>query len=224
MSISVAIVEDEKAFRESLAYLIDACPELACVAACASAEEAGQQLPAINPDVVLLDIELPGISGLEYVPLLRASLPDAQIIMLTVVEDPEKVFRALRRGASGYLRKVTPLAELPERIQEVMNGGSPMSPEIARLVIKAFQTPLPDVEAAQKLSPRQLKVVELMAQGYDPKEIAVHLGLSPDTVKTHCRSIYRKLQVNNREAAITALYPAKTIQITPRKTKNQELI
>ena len=166
MSIHVAIVEDDRAVRENLARLIAAEPGFACVASCASAEEAWLRLPAALPDVVLMDIHLPGKSGIECVIRLRTLLPQTQVIMLTIEEDSERVFESMKAGATGYLVKHVPPREILEAVAEVHAGGAPMSSHIARRVVTAFRQPSEGGGPALKLSPREEDVLRLLAQGH----------------------------------------------------------
>ena len=209
MPIKVAIVEDSAGIRDNWARLINHTPGFRCVCICASAEEALSQLPATAPDIVLMDINLPGLSGVECTARLKALLPQLQILMVTVHADNDNVFAALQAGASGYLLKRTTPAELLEAMGDVMRGGAPMTGEIARKVISSFRQParvrLPEVN----LSPREEEILVLLTQGYANKEIADRLGVSFDTVRTHLRHIYEKLHVRSRtEAATTYLRSA----------------
>ncbi len=202
MSIRVAIVEDNQAVRKNLARLIAAEPGFACVADCASAEEAWQRLPAALPEVVLMDVHLPGKSGIECVVRLRALLPQTQIIMLTIEEDSERVFESLKAGATGYLVKHVPPSEILAAVAEVHAGGAPMSSHIARRVVTTFRQPSEAGSPALKLSPREEDVLRLLAQGHRSKEIADDLGIGAGTVNTHVRHIYEKLHVRSRAEAV----------------------
>jgi len=202
MSIRVAIVEDDRAVRENLAVLIDAARGFSCVARCVSAEDALKRLPAAAPEVVLMDINLPGRSGIECVAQLRRLLASTQIIMLTVEEDAQRVFESLKAGATGYLVKSVSPDEILEAIAEVYRGGAPMSGHIARLVVTTFrQTPVPrpgDI----RLSPREEEILRLLARGHRSKEIADVLGIGTGTVNTYVRHIYEKLHVRSRAEAV----------------------
>jgi len=206
--IRVALVEDDRQVREGLAVLIGNSPGLACVAACVSAEIALQRLPALDPDVVLMDIQLPGISGIECILRLKHLCPGAQIMMLTVFEDHDRIYQSLKAGASGYLLKQTPPAELLAAITELHRGGAPMSSQIARRVVEAFQRPVPTDAGDHQLSPREQEIVSLLAQGHLYKEIADQLGRSVETVRTHIRNIYDKLHVRTRTEAVNKIYGA----------------
>ena len=171
MSIRVAIVEDDRAVRENLALLIDAMPGFACVASCASAEIALQELPAAPPDVVLMDIHLPGRSGIECVARLKPMFPKTQIIMLTVEEDSDRVFESLKAGASGYLVKHVTTEEILAAVSEVHRGGAPMSSHIARLVVGAFRQARTNDPADVQLSPREEEVLRLLARRSEERRV-----------------------------------------------------
>ena len=198
--VRVGIVEDDDRIRESFVSLIERANGFRCVAAHANAEEALASIPGVKPDVVLMDINLPRKSGIDCVQELKAMLPETQILMLTVYEDAEKVFQSLQAGASGYLLKRTPPEELLEAIQEVMEGGSPMSSLIARKVVASFQRPKTALRVS--LTPREDDILQNLARGFLYKEIAEQLGISITTVRTHLRNIYEKLQVQNRTEAV----------------------
>jgi len=208
--ITVAIVEDDKGLREDLAGFINSRRGLRCTATFGTAEEALQALPAKPPDVVLMDIHLPGMSGIEAIAALQPRLPDTQFMVLTVFEESEKIFAALRAGASGYLLKRAAPSELAEAIEQVHAGGSPMSPQIARQVVRFFQTQAragsrgsADVEG---LTDRERDLLALLARGKPYKAISDQLGISVDTVRSHIRRIYKKLHVHSRtEAAVKFL-------------------
>ncbi len=200
--IKVAIVEDSAGVRENWARLINAAPGFRCVGLFGSGEAALKALPQLRPDVVLMDINLPGISGIECTARLKTLLPETQILMVTVHGDNERVFAALQAGASGYLLKRTRADELLEAISEVMRGGAPMTGEIARMVIASFRRPAPAADAA-RLTPREEEILVLLTQGYSNKEIADRLSVSFDTVRTHLRHVYEKLHVRSRTEAAT---------------------
>ena len=206
MSIRVAIVEDHRSVRENLAVLLNAAPGFSCVASCASAEEAWQALPAAAPEVVLMDIHLPGRSGIACVARLRGLLPQTQIIMLTIEEDTEQVFESLKAGATGYLVKHVAPEEILAAVSEVHDGGAPMSGHIARKVVTAFRQPVTGgTDVAAALSPREEEVLRLLAKGHRSKEIAEELGLALGTVNTYVRHIYEKLHVRSRAEAVARL-------------------
>lgn len=199
----IAIVEDNKVIRESLMEFVQADPECCCVCACATAEEALKVIPKHMPEIVLMDIQLPGVSGIECTVQLKQLLPSVQIIMVTVYEDTERIFKALRVLACGYLVKRCTAEELLAAIREVRQGGAPMSREIAHKVIASFQEPLTATAEVEDLSPREREILELLANGLPNKEIADRLGLTDGTVRWHLRHVYHKLHVRSRtEAAL----------------------
>jgi DNA-binding NarL/FixJ family response regulator len=202
MSIRVAIVEDDLTVRENLAVLIGAAPGFSCVGSCSTAEEAWKRLPAIAPEVVLMDIHLPGRSGIACVARLKGLLPQTQVIMLTIEEDTEQVFESLKAGATGYLVKHVAPQEILAAVTEVYNGGAPMSGHIARKVVTAFRQPATGSEADLGLSPREEEVLRLLAKGHRSKEIASDLGLGVGTINTYVRHIYEKLHVRSRAEAV----------------------
>jgi DNA-binding NarL/FixJ family response regulator len=202
MSIAVSIVEDDARVRASLARLVDGAPGFRCASNHASAEDALRELPRLRPDVVLMDINLPGINGVECVRQIKPQLPAMQIIMLTVYQNTEHIFNALAAGATGYMLKQTPPPELLAAIKEVHAGGSPMSSHIARKIVQSFQGPAPDAAPAQNLTPREAEVLNLLAKGYLYKEIADQMKVSYATVHTHIRHIYEKLHVRSRTEAV----------------------
>ena len=202
MKIRVSIVEDDGRVRNGLVQLINLSEGFQCVSQHSSAEVALADLPAAKPDVVLMDINLPGLNGVECVRQLKPQLPATQIMMLTVYEETEMIFKALTAGATGYLLKQTPPAELLTAIGEVHRGGSPMSSSIARKVVQFFRAPRQSSNELETLSPRELEVLHLLAEGYVNKEIADRLAISAPTVATYIRRIYEKLQVHSRAAAI----------------------
>lgn len=202
MSISVSIVEDNAQVRGSLAKLIDGAPGFKCVSRHGSAEEALKELPKILPEVVLMDINLPGMNGVECVRRLKPQLPGTQLIMLTVYQNTEHIFNALAAGATGYMLKQTPPAELLTAIKEVQAGGSPMSSHIARKIVQSFQQSAEMSAEAQSLSPREAEVLDLLAKGFLYKEIADQMKVSYATVHTHIRHVYEKLHVRSRTEAV----------------------
>ena len=202
MRIKVAIVEDNKQIREGLAALIGGSEGFECIATYESAEEALKGLPSCDPDVVLMDIQLPKMSGIECVRNLKEHDPDLQIMMLTVFDDDEKVFESLVAGATGYILKRTPPAQLLEAIRELHEGGSPMSDQIARKVVQAFQQMGTSSKETETLSEREAEILSILAKGYHDKEIADRFFLSIKTVRTHLRNIYRKLHVRSRTEAV----------------------
>jgi DNA-binding NarL/FixJ family response regulator len=203
MSIEVSIVEDDVRVRSSLARLVDSTKGLQCVSQHPSAENALADLPIIDPDVVLMDINLPGMSGVECVGRLKELLPQTQVVMLTVYENTDHIFNALAAGATGYLMKQTPPEQLLEAIREVHAGGSPMSSHIARKIVASFRQVSQPASEQDRLSAREQEVLDYLVQGYMYKEIAVAMKISFDTVHTHVRNIYEKLHVRTRTEAVT---------------------
>jgi DNA-binding NarL/FixJ family response regulator len=199
----IAIVEDNKIIRESLMEFVNADSDCNCVCACATAEEALKVIPKHEPEIILMDIQLPNMSGIDCLAQMKQLLPSAQVIMVTVYEDTERIFKALRMGACGYLLKRCTPEELLAAIREVRQGGAPMSREIARKVIVSFQEPVKAVAEVEDLSPRELEILELLAGGFPNKAIADRLGLTDGTVRWHLRHVYHKLHVRSRtEAAL----------------------
>ena len=203
MPIKVAVVDDDAGVRTKLAHAVARFGGCVCVGQFSSGEEALAGLPAAAPDVVLMDINLPGMNGIECVRRLKPAYPGIEFIMLTVYEDTESVFNALSAGASGYLLKLVTRQELLEAIQRVHAGGSPMTSHIARKVVQSFRHPAPMETETTKLSPREQQVLEYLAKGFLYKEISDALDLSYDTVHNHIRHIYEKLHVRSRTQAVT---------------------
>ena len=206
--IKVVIVEDIKEIREGLQLLINSNKAFSCPTTYSNAEEALSSIPASLPDVVLMDIHLPGINGIEAVRGLKAKYPGIQFIMSTVYEDDENIFESLKAGATGYLLKKTSPDKILDAITEVYNGGSPISAQIARKVISAFQKKDP-VDASNELTPKEKEILKALAKGLRYKEIADEMQISMDTVRTHVRHIYEKLQVQSRMEAVNKIYGAK---------------
>jgi DNA-binding NarL/FixJ family response regulator len=203
-AISVAIVEDERGVRESLAKFLNGTADFKCVAECENTEAALKNLPGIRPDVVLMDINLPGRSGIECTAELRQLLPDTEVIMLTIEEDSDRVFDSMKAGASGYLVKHSSPETILEAISEVHRGGAPISSLIARKVFAAFRLPPPAEIVDAVLSDREEQVLKFVSQGYRNKEIAEELRIAVGTVNTFVRNIYRKLHVRSRAEAVAA--------------------
>jgi DNA-binding NarL/FixJ family response regulator len=199
--ITIAIVEDDAGIRRGLEWLLKSTPDFSCVASCKNAEEAMTLLPSVAPQVVLMDIHLPDHSGIECAARIKEMLPATQVVMITVYDDDEKVFNALRAGASGYILKRTPPKKILQAIREVHSGGVPMSSEIARKVLGAFREPVATPAEEQNLSPREQEVLELLSEGCANKEIADKLSLSVETVTWHLKHIYTKLHVRSRTQA-----------------------
>ena len=201
-ALKVAIVEDQTGVRQSWARLLNSTPGLVCVATCASGEDALLTLPQVAPQVVLMDIQLPAMTGIECTTRLKPLLPTTQFLMVTVYEDAERIFEALKAGASGYLLKTTPPAELVAAIQDVVRGGVPMTGEVARKVIAAFHQPTAPMAPTVQLSTREAEVLDLLSQGYANKEIADRLQITYDTVRAHLKHTYEKLHVRSRTEAV----------------------
>lgn len=202
MPIQVAIVEDDEEIRANLTHRIGETPSLRLLGSYADAESAMTDLPRHKPDVVLMDINLPGMDGVECVRHLKTKLPASQFVMLTVYEDNNRLFKSLMAGASGYLLKRTPPAKLLAAIKEAHAGGSPMTPQIARRVVQHFQQlPQPSSEL-QKLTPRETEVLTQLAKGFRYKEIVDNLGISSGTLHSYIRNIYEKLHVHSRTEAV----------------------
>jgi DNA-binding NarL/FixJ family response regulator len=201
--IKVAIVEDSETTREGLKTIIELSNEYACVACCGTAEEALRVLPRHAPDVVLMDIQLPAMSGIECVAELKKLLPEVLVIMVTVYEDPDRIFSALRAGASGYLLKRSAPEQVLAAIRDVGVGGAPMSGEIARKVIQYFRNQTTVSQDVENLTSREKEVLELVAFGLSNKEIAARMHISVDAIRWHLKHIYVKLHVRSRtEAAL----------------------
>jgi DNA-binding NarL/FixJ family response regulator len=200
--IRVAIVEDQRDIRESLCLLVNGTPGYTCTGGYRSMEEALENIPRAVPDVVLSDIGLPGMSGIDGVRSLKQRFPDLLVLMLTVYDDDERIFDAMCAGACGYLLKNTPPARLLESLREAVTGGAPMSPEVARRVIALFREIRPPDRADYHLTPHETRLLKLFVEGHNYKTAAGELGVSVNTVNFHVRSIYDKLQVHSRSEAV----------------------
>ncbi len=205
MSITISIVEDQRDMRESLAEWLGNAPGLRCVGAHANAEEALRDIPAENPDVVMMDINLTGMNGIQCVARLKERLPGTQVLMLTTYDDGDLIFDSLRAGANGYLLKNMRREELVEAVQQVHAGGAPMSLQIARKVINYFHRSPKSASGVEHLTSREHEILRLLAKGYMYKEIADHLGISMSTVRTHISAVYEKLHVHSRTEAAMKL-------------------
>jgi DNA-binding NarL/FixJ family response regulator len=203
--IQVVIIEDIKEIREGLQMLIDSSDGFTCTSTFASAEQAIGQLPQFCPDVALMDINLPGINGIEAVRQLKTQCPKTQFIMSTVYEDEENIFESLKAGASGYLLKKTAPSKILDAITEVYEGGSPMSSQIARKVIASFQRKN-SIDEVEVLTPKEKEVLKSLAKGLRYKEIADEMNVSMETIRSHARNIYEKLQVQSRTEALNKVY------------------
>lgn len=202
MMTYVAIVEDNNDFRDSLARYLDEAPGYRCVCACSTAEEALQRIPGARPDVVLMDIHLPNLSGVDCTRQLKELFPALSILILTVYEDNERIFSALKAGANGYLLKRADPADILRAIQDVRLGGAPMSNQIARRVVQSFQENPADTAKVEGLTRREEEILQDLAKGYSTKEIADRQSVSVNTVRTHLKHIYDKLHVRSRTEAV----------------------
>jgi DNA-binding NarL/FixJ family response regulator len=200
--VDVAIIEDERDIRECLTFLVNGTDGYTCTGSYRSMEEALDKIGRQLPSIVLSDIGLPGMDGIEGIRILRERHPDLLILMLTVYDDDERIFDAMCAGASGYLLKKTPPAKLLESLKEAVGGGAPMSPEVARRVITLFRTIRPPDRADYHLTPHETRLLKLFVEGHIYKTAAVELGVSVNTVNFHVRSIYGKLQVHTRSEAV----------------------
>ena len=201
-TIRVAIVEDQRDIREGLASLIKFTEGFQCTGSFRSMEEALEKVRFELPNIMLVDIGLPGMSGIEGIRLLKESYPDILLLMLTVYDDDEMIFNALCAGACGYLLKKTPPARLIESLTEAMGGGAPMSPEVARRVIKLFREIRPPDKADYKLTPHELRLLKLLVEGHNYQTAATEQGVKVTTVAFHMRNIYEKLQVHSKSEAV----------------------
>jgi len=205
----VAVVEDNDTVRQFLTELIANTPGHQCVCACASAEEAVERIPGLRPHVVLMDIQLPGESGVVCTGRLRELMPEIQVIMLTVYRDTNMIFQALRAGACGYVLKRADDREILEAIAEVRAGGAPMTSQVARMVVRSFQEEASHLSEAQNLSHREKEILALVAQGRSNKEIGSQLNITSGTVRIHLSHIYEKLHVCCRTEAAAKYFNAK---------------
>lgn len=201
-NITVAIVEDERDIRECLSVLVNGTPGYACTGSYRTMEEALEKIPHRLPDVVLSDIGLPGMSGIEGVKILKQRYPQLLVLMLTVYDDDERIFDAMCAGACGYLLKKTPPARLLDSLTEAVQGGAPMSPEVARRVIALFRDIRPPDRADYQLTPHETRLLKLFVEGHNYKTAAAELRVSVNTINFHVRSIYEKLQVHSRSEAV----------------------
>ena len=202
MSITLAIVEDLDEVRDGLKNFLALSSEFRILDTFKTAEEALYDIPRLRPDIVIMDISLPGMNGIECIRQVRDRAPATQFMMFTVYENDEKVFEALKAGASGYLLKNTGLLHMAEALKELYNGGSPMSANIARKLVSVFRDNAKDVDELETLSNRENEILKLLAKGLLYKEIADQLGISTSTVRQHIHKIYEKLHVQNRTEAI----------------------
>ena len=202
MQIKIVIVEDDEGIRSSLSALLRRGKDFKLVGECANGETALREIPKLLPDVVLMDINLPGMKGYECIRQLKAAHPSVQYLMLTVYEDSDSLFNSLKAGASGYLLKRTAPARLLEAIRDVYGGGAPMTPQLARRVVQFFSKPAAGAEPLARLTPAEREFLDQLANGYAYKEIADRMGISIDTVRSYVRTVYEKLHVHSRTEAV----------------------
>ena len=202
MKKTVIVVEDDRGLREQLAEILENAPDIECLGAFASGEEALPRILEKNPDVVLMDIKLPGMSGIQCVSEIKKVRANMQIIMVTVYEDSERIFRALKAGANGYLVKSSPPEQLLEAIRDAYKGGAPMSSHIARKVVQHFHLLGPSPTETENLSPRERQVLDLLAMGFIYKEIGSKLDIGTETVRTYVKNICQKMHVRGRLEAV----------------------
>ncbi len=207
--IQISIIEDVDEYRNALQIMLNATPGFNCDHTYPNGETAIRDIPKHQPDIVLVDINLPGLSGIQVMERLKKEYPKIQYMVLTVFEDDDKIFNALSAGASGYLLKSTPPAKIMEAIRELHDGGSPMSAQIARKVVASFRQPTREIANPyeQMLTLREKEVLELLSKGKLYKQIAVELSVSLETVKSHCHNIYEKLHVTTKMEAINKVFP-----------------
>jgi DNA-binding NarL/FixJ family response regulator len=201
-TIKVAIIEDHQKFREALEFLLNNTPGYRCTGSFRSMEEALEKIKFQLPDVALVDIGLPGMSGVEGVRILKEQYPNLVTLMNTVYDDDERIFQALCAGASGYLLKKTPPARVIESLKEAISGGAPMSPEVARRVLKVFREIRPPEQADYQLTPHELRLLKLLVEGHSYKTAAAKLNVSVKTISFHLQKIYEKLQVHSKSEAV----------------------
>lgn len=209
MSITLAIVEDLDEVREGLKLFLSLNPEFTVLDTCKTGEEAVYEIARLKPDIVIMDISLPGISGIECIRQVKNKSPNTQFMMFTVYENDEKVFEALKAGASGYLLKNTGLVQMVESLKELYNGGSPMSANIARKLVTVFREQENESTSIEVLSTRENEILQLLSKGLLYKEISEKLSISTNTVRQHIHRIYEKLHVQNRTEAINKAYRNK---------------
>ncbi len=209
--IRVAIVEDDRPTREGLGMLINGTPGYHCVGTYRTVEDALRAISRDVPDVLLLDINLPGMPGSEGVKPLKQRLPPMEVLMLTVYAEQDKVFESICNGASGYLLKETPPAKLLEAIREAHRGGAPMSPEIARKLVTLFQKTGPTEKIEEQITPQEARLLKLLSEGYSYQGAAERLNISVNTVRDYVRSIYEKLHVHSKSAAVTKALRSRII-------------
>lgn len=210
---TVAIVEDNKKLGAVLREIVDSTDNLTCVGVWTNGEDAVRDAKNVDPRVILMDINLPGISGIEATDRIKEMLPETQIVMVTVYGDHDQIFAALKAGASGYLLKASSPSEVRDAIQDVLTGGAPMSPEIARRVVETFHRPAKKVSETLNLSSREIEVLDLVATGLANKEVGDRLNIAAGTVRVHLRNIYEKLHVQSRVGATRKYLNARKVDI-----------
>jgi DNA-binding NarL/FixJ family response regulator len=210
-SIEVLVIEDVREVREGLMALINGTRGFRCTRACRTMEEALARIGSDQPDVILTDLRLPGMSGIEGIPMLRERCPDVPIVALTVYDNDDQVFKALCAGASGYLLKNTAPARLLEAIREVLSGGAPMSPETARRVVRLFREFKPPGHSVYRLTPQENELLRLIVDGHQKKTAAREMGISVNTVSFHLKNIYAKLEVHSKSEAVAKAMRAHLI-------------
>jgi len=210
--IKAAVIEDQKEIREGLQALINGTAGYRCTGAYRSVEEALDKIAFDVPEVILVDISLPGMSGIEGIPLLKQLYHEASVLVLTIYDDDDRIFSALCAGASGYLLKKTPPARLLEAMKEAVQGGSPMSPEVARRVITLFRDFRPPEQADCDLTPHEVRLLKLLAEGHNYKTAAAELGVSVNTVSFHMKRIYEKLHVHSKSEAVAKALRSRIVR------------
>jgi DNA-binding NarL/FixJ family response regulator len=217
----IAIVEDNATLRQYLAELVASTAGYRCVCTCGSAEEAMVKIPEAKPHVVLMDIHLPGQSGIACTAYLRGKMPSVQVIMLTVYKDIETIFEALKAGASGYVLKRSAEQEILDAITEVRAGGAPMTSQVARMVVRSFSKETPERSETNQLSPRELEILAMVAKGLSNKEVSNMLGISIGTVRIHLGHIYEKLHVRCRTEAAAKYFRSQPVgaSVAPPSTR-----
>jgi DNA-binding NarL/FixJ family response regulator len=209
--LSVVIVEDQKEIREGLRALIDGTGGFHCVGAYRSMEEALERMKGASPDVALMDIGLPGMSGIEAIGLVRERHPATQILMLTIYDDDDRIFQAICAGACGYLLKKTPPTRLLDALREAIEGGAPLSPEVARRVITLFRDHRPPVRADHDLTPHEMRLLKMLVDGHTYGSAAELLGVTFNTIHFHMKRIYEKLQVHSKSEAVAKALRARLL-------------
>ena len=220
-TIKVAVVEDSATLRRNIEHWLAREPGFHCVGSCGTGEEALKLIPGCKPNVVLMDIQLPGISGVECTAQLKRLMPLLQILMLTVYGDTETIFKALRSGASGYLLKHSSQTEILAAIREIRQGGAPMTSTIARKIVAAFHEPVAQPDESNSLSPREKEILNCLTKGFSNKEIGVRLDISAWTVKVHLAHVFEKLHVRSRTEAVMVYLQQKGDSLGPNRLSTE---